>query len=84
MLKSVELIKNRQLDATLQSAGLGVASLKDLATSLPIDGRGGARADVAAKAGRGLSSPRRSRPAPMTGQEADVPSGLGHQYPRHA
>ncbi|QDZ00667.1 TAXI family TRAP transporter solute-binding subunit [Nitratireductor mangrovi] len=34
--ESVELIKNRQLDATLQSAGLGVASIKDLAVSLPI------------------------------------------------
>ena len=34
--ESVELIKNRQLDATLQSAGLGVASIKDLATSLDI------------------------------------------------
>lgn len=34
--ESVELIKNRQLDATLQSAGLGVASIKDLATSVPI------------------------------------------------
>lgn len=34
--ESVELIKNRQLDATLQSAGLGVASLKDLSTSVPI------------------------------------------------
>lgn len=33
--ESVELIKNRQLDATLQSAGLGVASIKDLAISLP-------------------------------------------------
>ena len=33
---SVELIKNRQLDATLQSAGLGVASIKDLATSVDI------------------------------------------------
>jgi hypothetical protein len=34
--ESVELMKNRQLDATLQSAGLGVASIRDLATSLPI------------------------------------------------
>ncbi len=34
--ESVELIKNRQLDATLQSAGLGVASIKDLATSIDI------------------------------------------------
>lgn len=34
--ESVELIKNRQLDATLQSAGLGVASLKDLSTSMEV------------------------------------------------
>lgn len=34
--ESVELMKNRQLDATLQSAGLGVASIRDLATSVPI------------------------------------------------
>lgn len=34
--ESVELIKNRQLDATLQSSGLGNAALKDLSTSLPI------------------------------------------------
>ena len=34
--ESVELMKNRQLDATLQSAGLGVASIQDLATTNPI------------------------------------------------
>ncbi|WP_127902351.1 TAXI family TRAP transporter solute-binding subunit [Solirhodobacter olei] len=34
--ESVELMKNRQLDATLQSAGLGVSSIKDLASSIPI------------------------------------------------
>jgi TRAP transporter TAXI family solute receptor len=34
--ESVELMKNRQLDATLQSAGLGVASIRDLATSTDI------------------------------------------------
>lgn len=34
--ESVELMKNRQLDATLQSAGLGVSSLRDLATSIDI------------------------------------------------
>ncbi|QDC02121.1 MULTISPECIES: TAXI family TRAP transporter solute-binding subunit [Phyllobacteriaceae] len=34
---SVELMKNRQLDATLQSSGLGVASIRDLATSVPIN-----------------------------------------------
>ena len=31
--QSIELMKNRQLDATLQSAGLGVASIRDLASS---------------------------------------------------
>src|SRR5438132_485801 len=34
--ESVDLMKNRQLNATLQSAGLGVASLQDLSTSSPI------------------------------------------------
>jgi TRAP transporter TAXI family solute receptor len=34
--QSVELMKNRQLDATLQSAGLGVSSLRDLAASIKI------------------------------------------------
>lgn len=33
---SVDLMKNRQLDLTLQSAGLGVSSIKDLATSVEI------------------------------------------------
>jgi TRAP transporter TAXI family solute receptor len=35
--ESVDLMKNRQLNATLQSAGLGVASLKDLSTSTEIN-----------------------------------------------
>ncbi|MCX7898399.1 MAG: TAXI family TRAP transporter solute-binding subunit [Rhodocyclaceae bacterium] len=34
--ESVELIKNRQLDATLISAGLGVAAVRDLATAVRI------------------------------------------------
>jgi TRAP transporter TAXI family solute receptor len=34
--ESVDLMKNRQLNATLQSAGLGVASLKDLSASSEI------------------------------------------------
>ena len=34
--ESVDLMKNRQLNATLQSAGLGVASLKDLSTASQI------------------------------------------------
>ena len=32
--ESVDLMKNRQLDATLQSAGLGVASIRDLSTAV--------------------------------------------------
>jgi len=34
--ESVDLMKNRQLNATLQSAGLGVASLRDLSSSTEI------------------------------------------------
>src|SRR5699024_5550727 len=34
--ESVELIKNRQLDVTLQSSGLGVSSIRDLANSIDI------------------------------------------------
>lgn len=34
--ESVELIKNRQLDATLISAGLGVAAVRDLAAAMKI------------------------------------------------
>lgn len=34
--ESVELIKNRQLDATLQSSGLGMAAIRDLAATLPV------------------------------------------------
>lgn len=48
--ESVELIKNRQLDATLQSAGLGVASIRDLANALPIQ-MVAVPADVVAKLG---------------------------------
>ncbi|MBA3446989.1 MAG: TAXI family TRAP transporter solute-binding subunit [Pseudaminobacter sp.] len=44
--ESVELIKNRQLDATLQSAGLGVASIRDLSTSLKITVVAVPKADV--------------------------------------
>ncbi|WP_206455191.1 TAXI family TRAP transporter solute-binding subunit [Aurantimonas marina] len=59
--ESVELIKNRQLDATLQSAGLGVASIRDLASSLPITVVA-VPADIAEKLG-----------APF--QAAEIPAG---------
>lgn len=35
--ESVELIKNRQLDATLQSSGLGMAAIRDLASVMPLN-----------------------------------------------
>src|SRR4029078_2346283 len=44
--ESVDLMKNRQLNATLQSAGLGVASLKDLSTSTEIVVAAAPRASV--------------------------------------
>lgn len=70
--ESVELMKNRQLDATLQSAGLGVASLKDLATSaaitvIPVP------ADLVGKLGGAYHSA--TIPAgTYQGQDADVPT----------
>ena len=68
--ESVELMKNRQLDATLQSAGLGVASLRDLSTSVEINVVEVPKA-VIDKAG----PPFISAPIPAntyTGQSADV------------
>jgi TRAP transporter TAXI family solute receptor len=70
--ESVELIKNRQLDATLQSAGLGVSSIRDLASSLPVT-MVAVPADVATK----LGAPFVATTIPAntyTGQTADVPT----------
>ncbi len=68
--ESVELIKNRQLDATLQSAGLGVASIRDLAASVDITVVS-VPADVVAK----LGAPFVEATIPANtykGQEADA------------
>ena len=35
--ESVELMKNRQIDVTLQSAGLGVAALRDLSAAVKVN-----------------------------------------------
>jgi len=70
--ESVELIKNRQLDATLQSAGLGVASIRDLASSLPIT-----VVSVPASVATKLGPPFVATTIPAntyTGQTADVPT----------
>jgi TRAP transporter TAXI family solute receptor len=70
--ESVELIKNRQLDATLQSAGLGVASIKDLATSVDIN-----VVAVPAEVVDKLGAPYVAATIPAgtyNGQSADVPT----------
>lgn len=70
--ESVELMKNRQLDATLQSAGLGVSAIKDLATSVEIQ-MVAVPADVVTK----LGAPYVAATIPAgtyQGQDADVPT----------
>jgi TRAP transporter TAXI family solute receptor len=69
--ESVELMKNRQLDVTLQSAGLGVSSLRDLATSqkivvVPIP------ADVVKKIGDAAYQPATIPANTYEGQDQDV------------
>ena len=69
--ESVELMKNRQLDATLQSAGLGVASIRDLATAIKIVVVA-VPADVVAKVGDAAYQPTIIPANTYTGQTADV------------
>ena len=71
--ESVELMKNRQLDATLQSAGLGVASLRDLATAQKI-AVVAIPADVVAKVGNAAYQPGTIPANTYEGQPADVPT----------
>ncbi len=71
--ESVELMKNRQLDVTLQSAGLGVASLRDLSASMkivviPIPPA------VVAKVGDAAYQPAVIPARTYEGQDQDVPS----------
>ncbi|AVP58533.1 TAXI family TRAP transporter solute-binding subunit [Pulveribacter suum] len=77
--ESVELIKNRQLDATLQSAGLGVASIRDLATAVkivvvPIP------AETVAKVGDAAYQPAIIPAGTYGGQDADVPTAAIPNY----
>jgi len=70
--ESVELMKNRELDATLQSAGLGVASIKDLATSIDIN-----MVAIPPEVVEKLGAPYIAATIPAgtyEGQEADVPT----------
>jgi TRAP transporter TAXI family solute receptor len=71
--ESVELMKNRQLDATLQSAGLGVASIRDLSTSVKIVVVS-VPADVVAKVGDAAYQPAVIPANTYTGQTMDIPT----------
>lgn len=70
--ESAELIKNRQIQATLQSAGLGVAAIKDLATTHEITVIG-IPAEVVEKIGAPFV-PAVIPAGTYTGQTADVPT----------
>ncbi|HJV50042.1 MAG TPA: TAXI family TRAP transporter solute-binding subunit [Noviherbaspirillum sp.] len=77
--ESVELMKNRQLDATLQSAGLGVSSLRDLATSIqivvvPVP------AEVVAKVGDAAYQSGVIPAKTYEGQAADVPTAYVQNF----
>lgn len=80
--ESVELMKNRQLDATLQSAGLGVASLKDLATSVPTT-----IVSIPAEVAESLGAPYIAATIPAgtyEGQTADIPTlAIGNYFITH-
>lgn len=71
--ESVELMKNRQLDVTLQSAGLGVSSIRDLASSVPIV-LVPIPPEVVAKIGDAAYQAATIPADTYTGQTADVPT----------
>ncbi|MBI5128523.1 MAG: TAXI family TRAP transporter solute-binding subunit [Rhodopseudomonas palustris] len=76
--ESVDLMKNRQLAATLQSAGLGVASLKDLSNSSDINVVSVPK-DVVAKIGPPFVA--ETIPAgTYKGQDKDVPTAAVINY----
>ncbi|WP_144172649.1 TAXI family TRAP transporter solute-binding subunit [Pseudomonas sp. Kh13] len=69
--ESVELIKNRQLDATLQSSGLGQAAIRDLAATLPVVFVP-IPADVVSKIGNNAYQPATIPANTYDGQDTDV------------
>lgn len=71
--ESVELIKNRQLDATLQSSGLGMAAIRDLASTMKISFVA-IPADVVAKIGNPAYQTATIPANTYDGQVADVPT----------
>ncbi|HHM5082034.1 TPA: TAXI family TRAP transporter solute-binding subunit, partial [Pseudomonas aeruginosa] len=71
--ESVELIKNRQLDATLQSSGLGMAAIRDLASTMPVSFVA-IPAEVVAKIGNNAYLPATIPAGTYDGQDTDVPT----------
>lgn len=71
--ESVELIKNRQLDATLQSSGLGMAAIRDLASMMPITFIE-IPAEVVAKIDSEAYQPGTIPAGTYDGQDQDVPT----------
>ncbi len=71
--ESVELIKNRQLDATLQSSGLGQAAIRDLAATLPVVFVP-VSAEVVGKIGNSAYQPAVMPAKTYDGQDTDVPT----------
>ncbi len=70
--ESVELMKNRQLDATLQSSGLGSAALKDLSATQDVT-----YVSVPAEVAETLGAPYAAGVIPAgtyPGQDADIPT----------
>ena len=71
--ESVELIKNRQLDATLQSSGLGMAAIRDLAATLPITFVA-IPAEITAKIDNAAYQAASIPAGTYDGQDSDVPT----------
>jgi len=71
--ESVELIKNRQLDATLQSSGLGMAAIRDLASTMKISFVA-IPSEVVAKIGNPAYQAGMIPAGTYDGQDADVPT----------
>ncbi|MNZ14721.1 ABC transporter, phosphonate, periplasmic substrate-binding protein [compost metagenome] len=71
--ESVELMKNRQLDATLQSSGLGMAAIRDLSSTMKLS-YVAVPQDVVAKIGNAAYQPGMIPAGTYDGQSADVPT----------
>jgi len=71
--ESVELMKNRQIDVSLQSAGLGVAALRDLSSAVKVNFVA-VPADVVAKVGDAAYRASKIPADTYDGQAADIPT----------